>query len=190
MKKGKKYIIAFIFSLTLFAAYGVSSVAYAASIYAPDFSVDRFLDMLKEISWSDPVPLSIVIPMIGIITFLFILLTIFSGKAKRSASRGGGAYSSQIVQSLNDPIIGLNKSGNITFVNPATLALFEAKEQDLLGKKLHNVLCFKTSGTKCLDAQCPAKNELRSEFPSTVKSITDTSNFSSCVAYEVAKARK
>ena len=136
MKKGKKYIIAFIFSLTLFAAYGVSSAAYAASIYAPDFSVDRFLDMLKEISWSDPVPLSIVIPMIGIITFLFILLSIFSGKAKRSASRGGGAYSSQIVQSLNDPIIGLNKSGNITFVNLATLALFEAKEQDLLGKKL------------------------------------------------------
>jgi len=190
MKKGKKYIIAFIFSLTLFAAYGVSSAAHAASLYAPDFSIDRFLDMLKEISWSDPVPLSIVIPMIAIITFLFILLSIFSGKAKRSARRGGGAYSSQIVQSLNDPIIGLNKSGNITFVNPATLALFEVKEQELLGKKLHNVLCFKTSGAKCLDAQCPAKNELRSEFPSTVKSITDTSNFSSCVAYEVAKARK
>ena len=100
------------------------------------------------------------------------------------------AYSAQVVQAITDPIIGLNKNGNITFINPATLALFDVKEQELLGKKLHSVICFKTTGTKCADAQCPAKNALRSEYPSTVKGISTSGSFSSCVAYEVAKARK
>ena len=190
MKKGKKYIIAFLFAATLFVSYGISSAAYAASLYAPDFSVDRFLEMLREISWEDSVPLRIVIPLIVAITILFIILSSVNGRVKRRSNRGGGAYSSQVVQAITDPIIGLNKNGNITFVNPAMLALFEVKEQELLGKKLHSVICFKTSGTKCADAQCPAKNVLRSEYPSTVKGVTSTSNFSSCVAYEVAKARK
>ncbi len=189
MKKGKKYIIALLFAFTLFFAYGVSTVAYATAAIAPD-SINGYIELIKQLSWEDTVPLSIVVPLIVVIALLFILLIASKGKSSRRAGRGSGAYSSQIVQSITDPIIGLNKNGNITFVNPATLSLFEVKEQELLGKKLHTVLCFKTSGVKCLDAQCPAKDALRSEFPSTVKSVSNVSNFSSCVAYEVAKARK
>ena len=190
MKKGKKYIIALLFVFTLFMSYGVSSVAYAASKYAPDFSVDRFIEMLGEISLDDSVPLRIVIPLIVVITILFIILSAVNGKVKRKSNRGGGVYSTQVVQAITDSIIGLNKNGNITFVNPATLALFDVKEQELLGKKLHSVVCFKTAGTKCADAQCPAKDILKTEYPSTVKGIITNNSFSSCVAYEVAKARK
>ena len=177
MKKGKKYIIALLFAFTLFFAYGVSTVAYATAAIAPD-SINGYIELIKQLSWEDTVPLSIVVPLIVVIALLFILLIASKGKSSRRAGRGSGAYSSQIVQSITDPIIGLNKNGNITFVNPATLSLFEVKEQELLGKKLHTVLCFKTSGVKCLDAQCPAKDALRSEFPSTVKSVSNVSNFS------------
>ncbi|MEX1375946.1 MAG: EAL domain-containing protein [Eubacteriales bacterium] len=189
MKKGKKYVVAIVFMLTLLVAYGVSAVAYAASTMAPDTS-NGFMDILSNLSLDDSVPLRVVIPLIIAITLIFILLVAFNGKLHNKARRGGGAYSSQIVQSIVDPIIGLNKNGNITFINSAVLDLFEVKEQEILGKKLHNVVCFKTSGTKCTDAQCPAKDTLRTEFPSTVKGIATGGNFSSCVAYEVAKARK
>ena len=189
MKKGKKYIVALLFVLTLFLSYSISAVAYAANTLAPDARYD-IMEMLSDISLDDQVPLRIVIPMILVITLIFILLSSLNAKVKRRVNRGGGSYSSQIIQTLNDPIIGLNKNGNITFVNPATLNLFEAKEQEILGKKIHHVLCFKTTGTKCSDAQCPAKNALRSEYPSTVKNVISDSNFSSCVGYEVAKARK
>ena len=189
MKKGKKYVIAVVFMFTLLIAYGVSAVAYAASTMAPD-AENGFMGMLSNISLEDSVPLRVVIPLIIAITLIFILLVAFNGRLHKRVSRGGGAYSSQIVQSIVDPIIGLNKNGNITFINNAVLDLFEIKEQEILGKKLHAVVCFKTSGTKCTDATCPAKNTLRTEFPATVKGVTSGGNFSSCVAYEVAKARK
>jgi|GEM_PF-6124152 len=190
MKKGKKYLLAITFMLTLLVTYGISTVAYAASNMAANSTFDDFMEMINEISLDDTIPLKIVIPLIIAITLIFILLVAFNGRLHKKANRGGGAYSSQIVQTITDPIIGLNKSGNITFVNPAVLNLFEVKEQEILGKKLYNVVCFRTSGTKCSDSKCPAKDELRSDFPSTVKGITSVNNFSSCVAYEVAKVRK
>lgn len=185
MKKGNKYIAALVIAVSLFTVYGAGSVAYAASTMAPDEAFG-IMDIINQISLDDTLPLRIVIPMILVITLIFILLASLRGGARRRGARGGGAYSAQIVQTITDSIIGLNKNDNVTFINPAALDMLEVKEQEILGKKIHSILRFKNSASIAGDSKAPAKSLLVAEYAST----TSGASIPTSIAGEIAKVRK
>jgi len=186
MKKGNKYIAALILAVALFAVYSVGSVAYAASTIAPAEEFD-FVEIIRQISLDDTLTLRIVIPLILVITLIFIIISSFKGGKTRRQARGGGAYSTQIVQTITDSIIGINKNDNITFVNPSTLSLFGVKEQEILGKKIHNVLQFKAFASGASDSQSSSKAQLVAEYASTAVGI-NSSNAS--ITNQIEKVRK
>lgn len=184
MKKGNKYIAALVLAVTLVAVYGAGSVAYAASTMAPDDTFN-LMDIINQINLDDTLSLRIVIPLILGITLIFIILSSVKGGSRRKGTRGGGAYSAQIVQTMTDSIIGLNKNDNITFINPATLDMLGVKEQEILGKKIHNVIKFKNSGSAG-DTKGSAKSLLVAEYAPTATGVSGPTSISS----EIAKVRK
>ncbi len=103
---------------------------------------------------------------LGMLSFI---LTVMIGALRRAVQAGERrlrhqlTFSQAITGSMGEGLYALDQQGKLTFLNPAAERLLGWREEDLLGKSVHDIIhCRKADGTPFPSSDCPLLSALRS----------------------------
>lgn len=101
---------------------------------------------------------------------LFIMMASITGLVAWRLTEKARARAELILNAAGEGILGLDREGRATFVNPAATAMLSCKPEDVIGKSMHAVLHHtRTDGSPYPPEDCPVRATLQDGNQRTVR---------------------